>query len=823
MEAWVNSVVSDQDQKILGKFNTLDNYFIMGIYGNLHYSQIYANGQEINFALGNITSGEWTHLAVTFSKGNGGNNGTCYGYVNGEVVFSKTDVSDNAINVNNAGFPFRIGVAPWDINAFHTIGNIDEVRIWNSNRSQTEIRENMFRTLAGTEPGLLSYYQLNESSGTIAVDAISGNNGTLHNMTDDDWVNSTAPVGVPVINTTLATNITQTTAISGGEVTFEGGANVTTRGVCWSTNENPTINDDYTIDGTGTGDFISSISGLSASTKFYHRAYATNSIGINYGEEKFFYTIPNGSGISGDPYQIATLYNLRWLSETSAQWDKYYIQTANIDASDTFYWNGGAGFSPIGNFSIKFTGDYDGQGFEIAGLFIDLPSNPYIGLFGYTWGASFTDLRVINADITGEYYVGGLVGFNRESSSITNCCSTGSVNGTANNVGGLVGRNSDSTTTNSYSTGNVSGNDFIGGLVGENTDSTITNSYSTGNVSGLFYIGGLVGSSGTSTIINCYSTGGVSGNVFVGGLVGEIGEFSGNGSVLNSYSTGNVSGVVDVGGLVGRGYDDTINNSFWDTRTSGQNYSFGGTGKTTAEMQTESTFTDAGWDFIVETINGNEDLWGLADEINSGYPIFVWQTDILAHFASSPIEVFPGTEIQFTDESYDDVSVWQWDFDNDGIYDSTEQNPTFVYPSTGLYSIKLTVSDGIVTNSYTRIDYIYVNTIPKEPLNMQIVLDGDDAVISWDEVTEDIDDVPINVDGYIVKFSEDNEHFFFLFITPDLSHTHLNVVIHSPQMFYKILAYKSYSSIELKYLQDLNNNKKKIKWEEVKRELGKTQ
>ena len=200
---------------------------------------------------------------------------------------------------------------------------------------------------------------------------------------------------------------------------------------------------------------------------------------------------------------------------------------------------------------------------------------------------------------------------------------------------------------------------------------------------------------------------------------------------------------------------------------------------------------------------------------------------IAADFEANITEGILPLEVQFTDlssgRSTREITEWEWDFDNDGIYDSTEQNPTFVYPSTGLYSIKLTVSDGIVTNSYTRIDYIYVNTIPKEPLNMQIVLDGDDAVISWDEVTEDIDDVPINVDGYIVKFSEDNEHFFFLFITPDLSHTHLNVVIHSPQMFYKILAYKSYSSIELKYLQDLNNNKKKIKWEEVKRELGKTQ
>jgi hypothetical protein len=89
---------------------------------------------------------------------------------------------------------------------------------------------------------------------------------------------------VPTIMTTdTITNITATSAISGGEITSEGRTPVIARGVCWSTNQNPTIADNRTTDGTGTGSFTSSITGLTTGTTYYVRAYATNSIGTSYG------------------------------------------------------------------------------------------------------------------------------------------------------------------------------------------------------------------------------------------------------------------------------------------------------------------------------------------------------------------------------------------------------------------------------------------------------------------------------------------------------------------------------------------------------------
>ena len=97
----------------------------------------------------------------------------------------------------------------------------------------------------------------------------------------------------PTVTTDDVTNITQTTATSGGNVTSDGGAAVTVRGVCWSTSQNPTTADDLTTDGSGLGGFTSSLAGLTANTTYYVRAYATNSAGTSYGNEKEFTTLPD--------------------------------------------------------------------------------------------------------------------------------------------------------------------------------------------------------------------------------------------------------------------------------------------------------------------------------------------------------------------------------------------------------------------------------------------------------------------------------------------------------------------------------------------------
>ena len=101
---------------------------------------------------------------------------------------------------------------------------------------------------------------------------------------------------VPLVITTPATNMTQTTAATGGVVISDGGPTVTARGVCWSTSSNPITDGDHTTDGTGTGIFVSNLTGLDRGTKYYVRAYATNVIGTAYGNQVSFKT----TGINAD-------------------------------------------------------------------------------------------------------------------------------------------------------------------------------------------------------------------------------------------------------------------------------------------------------------------------------------------------------------------------------------------------------------------------------------------------------------------------------------------------------------------------------------------
>jgi hypothetical protein len=402
---------------------------------------------------------------------------------------------------------------------------------------------------------------------------------------------------LPKVSTLNLTDITKTTATGNGCINILGDPPASEHGVCWGTSSNPTIAGSHTTEGsvTATGAFSSSITGLEIYTTYYLRAYATYDDGTAYGAELQFTTpLFVGAGTSGGPYQISNLDDLALLMNNSTHWDKYYIQTADIDASATSTWDSDAGWSPIGNSITSFTGSYNGQGHTISGLTINRSEENYQGLFGYTNGATIQNLGLNNVNISGYIGVGSLAGNILFSSSMNNC----------------------------YSTGNVTGRTAVGGLVGENLfSSSMTNCYSTGSVTGTSYLGGLVGENlFSSSITNCYSTDSVSGDDYAGGLVGY--NIS---NVTNCFSIGCVTGSSNVGGLIGVESSSTTTNSFWDTETSGQAISAGGTGKSTIEMLTLSTFTNAGWDFKGETPNGTDEIWNIGNGRNDGYPYFDWQ------------------------------------------------------------------------------------------------------------------------------------------------------------------------------------------------------
>ena len=238
-----------------------------------------------------------------------------------------------------------------------------------------------------------------------------------------------------------------------------------------------------------------------------------------------FIRTKGGNGTSTTPYQIADVYGLQGIGSTGMLGNHYRLNN-NIDASGTQYWNGGAGFVPIGSSTaIYFSGGFDGGGHTITGLTIYRPTTDFVGLFGSSTG-TISKAGLLGGSITGKNYVGGLVG--------------------ASHYGSI---------TNSYSTAAVTGNSSVGGLVGYNDYGSIGNSYSTGSVNGSSVIGGLAGMNNYGSIENSYSTGAVTGNSSVGGLVG--------------YNRG------------------TITSSYWDVNTSGQTTGIGV--GTTSGMNADAT------------------------------------------------------------------------------------------------------------------------------------------------------------------------------------------------------------------------------------------
>jgi len=292
-----------------------------------------------------------------------------------------------------------------------------------------------------------------------------------------------------------------------------------------------------------------------------------------------------GTGEPNDPYQIATAADLIALGNEPNDYDKHFLLTADIDldpnlpgrkvfdkaviAPDTD--SAQSGFQ-----GTWFTGILDGQSHTISHLTVK--GGSYLGLFGQLGSeAQVRNLGIVDANIIGS----------------------------GNDVGGLAGQNISGLVTRCYSSGVVTGGSNVGGLVGLESNPYFDWGWGEGG----------------RTIMDCYSTVTVSATAAnAGGLVG----YNDCGTILRCYSTGPVAAASGAGGLVGgEGYCGSVTDCFWDTGTSGQATSAGGTGLTTAQLQTISTFLN--WGACegagVWTIDEGKDYPRLSWEVKAGRPI----------------------------------------------------------------------------------------------------------------------------------------------------------------------------------------------------------
>ncbi len=302
-----------------------------------------------------------------------------------------------------------------------------------------------------------------------------------------------------------------------------------------------------------------------------------------------------GLGTADAPYEVSIPEHLVWMAEEvnrgNRLTDVYFVQTADVDLSQSRELHGGEGWMPIGGYFMiggvrtktGFEGHYDGQGHTIAHLYINRPESEYQALFGYLSRGSVRNLVIEDARVVGLENVAAAFAYTFEA-LVVNChVKASDVNCKAFYGGGLIGFQAWGTTEHSSAEATLYGRDYIGGLVGWCETGKIINSHSKGKLHGIIYngvqprhCGGLIGYCNKSTIerVSCSSVL-IEGGEWTGGLIGSAEQSE----IRESISRcGTISGLSYVGGIAGRTNESQIRNCYTTSSVVGEQYVGGVTG-----------------------------------------------------------------------------------------------------------------------------------------------------------------------------------------------------------------------------------------------------
>lgn len=331
-----------------------------------------------------------------------------------------------------------------------------------------------------------------------------------------------------------------------------------------------------------------------------------------------------------DTFNIASAEELAGLSELVGNGEDFQGKTINITADinlDGHLWE------PIGfDTDMPFSGTVMGNDHVISNLWITGLERDFLGLFGQSVGASFSDINLDTAHIDDIGDSSGALVANMFTNCSMDNCHAYNIDMTVlgANIGGLNGSIlTDSSIENSSFQGSVTGINQVGGLTGQVWDnSTLRNSYVEGSVQGDYIVGGLVGfatmtfgANRESTVENCYSRADVTGTDPFGAIGGIYGYAQSSLIINNVYATGSVTGLGPIGGFAGKIGSIVVENNYFDTETSGLEDAIGEGGSPDLDIQGKTSAEMTIQDFA-GTLNQEdpEGPWAFDPEINDGYP-----------------------------------------------------------------------------------------------------------------------------------------------------------------------------------------------------------
>lgn len=315
------------------------------------------------------------------------------------------------------------------------------------------------------------------------------------------------------VSTNPATDLTESSATLNGSM-YMGDATVTNKGF-----EYRAVGDNNytTVNATGGSDnFSTTLYGLPVNTFYEYRAFVT----IAENTEPYYGAIQSFevSWLNADTILIYDADMLQWVADRCNSGTTFYGKYIKLMNNIVLPLNQPNNMTSIGRYpNYPFGGTFDGNGMTITNLYIDQPNTEYQGFFGYTLSANLYEVGLVNITASGRNYTGGMVAY-AENTYMRDCYVNGGSLFALSYCGGLVGYQDEGTNSiisGCYNTCTVSGNHYVGGLVGFSNYSTVRNSYVAASVTGQGYgIGAIIGGAEEVLMYNCFFSSAITGQTY---------------------------------------------------------------------------------------------------------------------------------------------------------------------------------------------------------------------------------------------------------------------------------------------------------------------